>query len=540
MRRILLSFLTITFLSASVTLTNAKACTSIIVSKGASKDNSVIITYSCDGEFLPHLQYRPAQDYDPDEFYEIRSRSGESYKIKQVSHTYAVVGLMNEYQLSIGETTFTGRRELQNPEGKLNYWTLMNLALERSKTAREAIKVITGLVDEYGYASTGETISIADKEEAWIMEIIGTGEGGEGAVWVALRIPDGYICAHANMSRIGEFPLDDPENCLYSENVISFAIEKGYYNPDSGKPFRFSEAYDPRSPEKLRYCATRVWSIFRRSTPSTKFSPDFHRGVKDADPYPLWIKPDEKLSVKDVMSLMRDHYEGTRFDMTEGVDAGPFNTPNRWRPVTWEIDSVKYGWERPISTQQTAFSFVSESRSWLPDAVGGVLWYGMDDTYTTCYIPLYCGITNVPESFTVGNLREFSWNSAWWVFNFVANIANLKYSYMIKDIQKVQHELEQNFFELQPLVDRTAAELSSSNPELMKKYLTDYSVAQGEQTVQRWIQLGEELLTKYNDGYVKNERGRPNGVGYPEKWLKYVNKLRGDHFKIPVWDNEEE
>jgi len=447
---------------------------------------------------------------------------------------------MNEYQLSIGETTFDGREELRNPEGKLHYWTLMNLALERAKTAKDAIKVIADLVDEYGYASTGETISIADTDEAWVMEIIGTGAGGKGAVWVARRIPDGYICAHANMSRIGEFPLNDPDNCLYSKNVISFAISKGYYNPDSDKPFRFCKAYDPRSPGKLRYCASRVWSIFRRSAPSQNFSSDFQRGVIDAEPYPLWIKPDNKLSMQNVMALMRDHYEGTPFDMTKGVDAGPFSSPNRWRPVTWEVDSMKYGWERPISTQQTGFSFVSQARSWLPDAVGGVIWYGMDDTYSTCYVPLYCGITQVPESFTVGNIREFSWNSAWWVFNFVANIANLKYSFMIRDIQKVQSELEENFFVLQPLIDKTAAALSESSPELMKKYLTDYSVTQGEQTVQRWKQLGEELLTKYNDGYVKDEKGRPRGVGYPEEWLRDVNKLRGDHFKLPVWEKKEE
>ena len=540
MKRILLSILIVVLLIISGSLSEIKACTSILVSKGASKGNSVIITYSCDGEFLPHLQYKPAQDYAPGEFYEIHSWSGEIFKINQVSHTYAVVGLMNEYQLSIGETTFDGRKELRNPEGKLHYWTLMNLALERAKTAKDAIKVIADLVDEYGYASTGETISIADTDEAWVMEIIGTGPGGKGAVWVARRIPDGYICAHANMSRIGEFPMNDPENCLYSKNVISFAIEKGYYNPDSGKPFRFYEVYDPRSPGKLRYCASRVWSILRRSAPSQNFSSDFHRGVINAEPYPLWIKPDDKLSVQDVMALMRDHYEGTLFDMTKGVDAGPFSSPNRWRPVTWEVDSVKYGWERPISTQQTGFSFVSQARSWLPDAVGGLIWYGMDDTYTTCYVPLYCGITQVPEPFTVGNISEFSWNSAWWVFNFVANIANLKYSYMIKDIKKVQRELEEKFFVLQPLIEKTAAALSESNPELMKKYLTDYSVTQGEQTVQRWKQLGEELLTKYNDGYVKDEKGRPRGVGYPEEWLRNVNKLRGDQFKLPVWEEKEE
>jgi len=511
------------------------ACTNILVSKGASKDSSVVITYSCDGEFVPHLRYTPAQNHKPGEFLELRDRNGTVHKIPQPAHTYAVIGLMNEYQLAIGETTFDGRPELRNPDGLFHYWTLMNLALQRAKTAREAIRVITGLVENYGYASTGETFSIADPNEAWIMEMIGPGPGGKGALWVARRIPDGYLCAHANMSRIGEFPLHDPKNCLYSKNVISFAVKRGYYDPKSGKPFSFHDAYDPRTPEKLRYCASRVWSIFRRSAPSQHFSAAFHRGVPDAKPYPLWIKPDKKLSVQDVMSLMRDHYEGTPYDMTKGVDAGPFGTPNRWRPITWTVDSVKYAWERPISTQQTGFSFVSQSRSWLPNGAGGILWYGVDDTYTTCYVPLYCGITEAPPSFTVGSLQKFSWNSAWWVFNFVANMANLKYSYMIQDIQRVQQELEGNFFALQPAVEKTAAALSKTNPELMHEFLTDYSVSHAEQVVRRWKRLGEELLVKYNDGYVKDDKGRPRGVGYPEPWLHDVLKLRGDHFKLPVW-----
>ena len=533
-------FMVLVLMVVSVgTLRKSMACTSILISKGASKDGSVMITYSCDGEFLAHLSYIPAMDHSPGEFIEIKGWNGKLRgKIKQVAHTYAVVGLMNEYQLAIGETTFDGREELQNPKGLLHYWTLMNLALQRAKSAREAIRVMADLVEEYGYASTGESFSIADPNEVWIMEMIGTGPGGKGAVWVARRIPDGYICAHANMSRIGEFPKDDPDNCLYSKNVISFAIKKGYYDPKSGRPFSFHDAYDPVTPAKLRYCAARVWSIFRRSAPSMNLSPDFQRGVEGADPYPLWIKPDRKLSLKDVMNLMRDHYEGTPFDMTKGMDAGPFGTPNRWRPLTWEIDSVEYVWERPISTQQTAFSFVSQSRPWLADPVGGVFWYGMDDTYTTCYVPLYCGITEIPESYTIGSLGKFSWDSAWWVFNFVANIANLKYSYMIKDIQNVQEELEGNLIALQPVIDRVALQLYESDIELMKRFLTDYSVTHAERVVKRWKQLGEFLLTKYNDGYVKDEKGRPRSVGYPEEWLRDILKVRGNHFKLPVWKKE--
>jgi len=514
-------------------------CSSFLVTKGASKDGSVMITYTCDGEFLPLLEYVPAQNHKPDEYIEIKGRDGKLRgKVKQVPHTYAVVGLMNEHQLAIGETTFGGRRELRNPDGLLHYFFMMRLALQRAKTAREAIKVMTELVGEYGYASSGESFSIADTNEAWIMEMIGPGPGGKGAHWVALRIPDGYISAHANMSRIGEFPLNDADNCIYSKNVISFAEEKGYYDKKSGKPFSFRYAYHPSSPSNLRTCAARVWSMFRRSAPSQNFSPDFQRGVKGTKPYPLWIKPDKKLSLQDVMAIMRDHYEGTEFDMTNGIDAGPFGSPNRWRNLTWEVEGVKYSWERPISTQQTGFSFISQSRGWLPNAIGGVYWYGVDDTYTTCYVPLYCCINDLPKSFTVGDLQKFSWDSAWWVFNFVANIANLKYSYMIKDIQKVQTTLEGNFIALQPSIEEIALELSKSDPKLMAQFLTDYSVSHGEQVVKRWIELGEHLLTKYNDGYVKDERGRPRGVGYPSKWLKEVLKSKPEQFKLPKWEDD--
>ena len=514
------------------------SCTNILVSKGATKDGSVIITYSCDGEFLPHLRYRPAKDHSPDEFITVKNYFGKEGKIKQVPHTYAVIGLMNEFQLSIGETTFDGRKELQNKDGLLHYWTLMNLTLERAKTAREAIDVIADLVEKYGYASTGETFSIADPNEVWIMEIIGTGKGGKGAIWVARKIPDGYISAHANMSRIGEFPLDSPKVCLYSKNVISFAVEHGYYDPSSGKPFKFNEAYDPVTPQKLRYCAMRVWSIFRRSAPSQNLSPDFARGVKGAKRYPLWIKPDKKLDVQDVIALMRDHYEGTEFDMTKGVDAGPFGTPNRWRPITWKIDSVEYSWERPVSTQQTAYSFVSQARNWLPNPIGGVYWYAVDDTYTNCYIPLYCGIEEAPIAYRTGSMKKFSWDSAWWVFNFVSNFANLKYSYMIKDIQKVQRELENEEFELQSAIEKTALELYQKSPEKAKSFLTDYSLGRADKVVKRWKELGEFLIMKYNDGYIHDENGRIKSVGYPESWLRDVIKLRGEHFKLPMWKTD--
>jgi len=518
------------------------ACTNLLVTSGASVDGSVMITYTCDGEFHPILEYRPAADYQEGDSVDITDWGGNVRgKIPQMTHTFAVVDLMNEHQLAISETTFGGREELRNPDGLLHYWDLMVLALERVKTAREAITVMTDLVAEHGYRSTGETFSIADTKEAWIMEMIGPGPGGKGAHWVALRIPDGYISCHANKARIGEFPLDDPDNCLYSKDVISFAIEKGYYNPNSGEPFRYCDAYCPATPKNKRYADARVWSIFRRAAPSKNFPPGYHRAAPDVEPYPLWIKADKKLSLSDVFALMRDHYEGTPYDMTKGVDAGPYGTPNRWRPMTWRPDSTdttgpEYTWERPISTQQTGFSFVSQSRGWLPDKIGGVYWFGVDDTYTTCYFPLYCGINAIPESFTVGKLGAFSWESAWWVFNFVANFANLKYSFMLPEIQAVQSDIEGMFLALQPAIERTALELAESDPKLMTRYLTDYSVTHAEQVVDRWKALAEHLLTKYNDGYVKNENGRPQERGYPESWLRKVVQARPDQFRLPVVD----
>ncbi|MBU0719004.1 MAG: C69 family dipeptidase, partial [Planctomycetes bacterium] len=485
----------------------------------------------------PHLQRYPAADFAPGEWFEIADWSGNVRgKINQVPHTYAVVGLMNEHQLAIAESTFDGRQELENPQGLLHYWDLMRLALFRAKTAREAISVMTDLVEEHGYRSTGESISIADPQEAWLLEIIGPGPGGKGAEWVAIKIPDGCISAHANKARIGEFPLNDPENCRYSSNVIAFAVEKGYYDPGSDQPFRFCDAYNPPTPRNQRYGDTRVWSIFRRAAPSLNLSPDYHRAIEGAKPYPLWIKPDRKLSASDVISLMRDHYEGTDYDMTRGADAGPHGTPNRWRPIDWEIDGARYAWERPISTQQTGFSFVSQSRSWLPDPVGGLLWYGVDDMYTTCYIPLYCGIDDLPESFTVGGLQKFSWDSAWWVFNFAANFANIRYSAMIEDIQAVQGDLEGTFFALQPAVEKTAVELAKSDPKMMARFLTDYCVSHGELVTTRWRQLGEHLISKYNDGYVKDENDQPQEVGYPESWLRQVIKDRPDQFRLQEKD----
>jgi len=510
-------------------------CTSVLISKGASTDGSVMITYACDAEFVSRMRYIPAMDHGENSFIEINKRNGETYKITQPAHTYKVVGNINEFQVAIGETTTSGRRELVNREGLLGYGKLMELMLQRAKTAREGIKIIVDLVEEYGYSSSMEAFSIGDPNEAWIMEIIGKGTGVKGAIWVALKIPEGYISCHANLSRIGEIPFDDKENCMYSKDVKSFAIEKGYYDPASGKSFRFNLAYCPPTPSSLHSCATRVWSILRRSAPSLNLSPDYHRAVEGAEPYPLWVKPDKKISLQGVFSLLRDHYEGTDYDMTKGVDAGAFGCPYRWRPLGWELDSKSYIWERPVSTQQTAYSFVSQSRSWLPDAIGGINWQGVDDAYATCFVPFYCGVNKLPEVYQTGDIQEFSWNSAWWVFNFVANFANLKYSYMIKDVQEVQSTLEGVAIATQPAVEKAALELYKTNPEMMEHYLTNYCASHADYVVNEWIELGEALICKYNDGYVKDKNGRAKGVGYPEAWLKKVVSERPEQFKLKKW-----
>lgn len=507
----------------------AQSCTNLIVTKGASTDSSTMMVYTNDGEWLYHLDITPAQDHPIGSWVKYGNDS-----IKQVPHTYKVIGFqMNEHQLAIGETTFSGREELWDRSKPLKYWQLMKLALLRAKTAREAIQVITTLVEEYGYGSEGESFSIVDPEEAWILEMIGT--GGEGAaVWVARRIPDGYISAHANMARIGEFPMDDPENCIFSKNIKSLAIEKGYYMPGSGKPFRFNEAYNPASPDRLKYCESRVWSLFRRAAPSQEFSKDYNRGVESTERYPLWIKPDKKLSIKDVMDLVRDHYEGTEMDMTKGIAAGPFGTPFRCRPLFWETDSAKYSWERPISSYNTAFSFIAHCRNYLPNDLG-IAWFGVDDTYFTCYVPIYCGVTEVPEAFTIGDINKFSRNSMWWAFNFVSNFANLRYSYMIKDIQKEQSVLEDKFIREQDSVVSMAQDLNESERQSV---LTNYTLASGILTHTKWLELGEFLITKYNDGYIKDERGRPQQEGYPEEWKKQVIENNPEKYLIPDWNKE--
>lgn len=333
---------------------------------------------------------------------------------------------------------------------------------------------------------------------------------------------------------MGEIPRNDPANCLFSENVESLAVSKGWYDPKSGQPFRFCDAYCPATPFTRRICDARVWSILRRAAPSKNFSPDYHRSKPGAEPYPIFVKPDKKLTVADVFALLRDHYEGTEFDMTQGIDAGPFRLARRWRPLTFKVDGVEYCWERLISTQQTAFSSVSQSRAWLPNLVGGLVWYGMDDSYTTCYLPFYCCLDSVPKSFAAGSITGFSWDSAWWVFNLAANYAYGKHFYMVPEIQAAQKDIESNLLALQPAVEKTALESVVSNPKLAARYLTDYSVMHAELTVERWRALAAHLITKYNDGYIRSEEGKYPDVGYPETWLRRVIQERPNQYRLPV------
>lgn len=510
----------------------AAACTNYLVTKGASADGSTMISYSADShELYGELYHWPARDHVPGSMLDIYEWDTGKYlgQIKQVAHTYSVVGLMNEHQVAVGETTWGGRSELRDSTAIVDYGSLMFLALQRAKTAREAIKVMTDLVAEYGYYSSGESFSISDPEEVWFMDMISKGPDNKGAVWVARRIPDGYISAHANQARIRRFPLDDEKNCLYAPDVIDFARDKGYYEgPD--KEFSFADAYAPADLGALRFCEARVYAMFNRAAPSMNLSPDYVMGVAGAEPMPLYIKPDEKLSVRDVMELMRDHFEGTPMDLTKDIGAGPFSCPYRWRPLTWKVDDREYFNERATSTQQTGFSFVAQARSWLPGPIGGIFWFGVDDTYSTVYNPMYCGMTEVPEPYAVGtaDFHHFSWNSAFWVFNWVSNYAYSRYSDMIKDIQVVQRELEGRYLADVSRIDEAALALYEKSPGLAIDYLTKYSCEAGNATVERWRKLGEDLIVKYMDGNVKDELGHVTHPPYPEHWYRRIVEDTGD------------
>lgn len=525
-------------------LNNGFSCTNFLVGKAATIDGSTLITYSADSYFLfGALYHYPAATYTAESILDINDWDTGKYlgKIKQVEKTYSVIGNMNEHQLSIGETTFGGREELVDTTGIIDYGSLIYIALQRAKNAREAIKVMTDLVAEYGYFSSGESFSIADPNEVWIMEMIGKGSNNKGAVWVAQRIPDDCVSAHANQARITTFPYDDKNNCLYSEDVIAFAREKGYFK-GKNKDFSFSDTYAPLDYGALRFCEARVWSFFRKVDPAMEKYISYVK-AETAERMPLWIKPTFKLSAQKLKEYMRDQYEGTELDITRGIAAGTFGSKLRCSPLTFKVDSVEYGHERPVATQQTGFTLVAQMRNWLPDYIGGILWFGVDDAATSLYVPMYCGINAIPECYRLGNgsLLDYSSTSAFWTYNWVANYAYSKYSYMFADIKKVQTQWENNFNSLVPAMDKVAVGLSEKDARV---FLTDFSLSQAEKSTASWKKLGEYLLVKYMDGNIKKEVGGkflqneakiPPSIiraGYPEEFLKkMVNENPGTRVK---------
>lgn len=526
------------------------ACTNFIVGKKASADGSVICSYNADdyGLFIGLCHY-PAGKHEKGFVRKIYDWDTNVYhgQIPEAEVTYNVIGNINEYQVSIGETTFGGREELVDTTGILDYGSLIYIALQRSKTAREAIKVMTTLTDKYGYCSGGETFTICDPNEAWIMEMIGKGPGRKGTVWVAVRIPDDAICAHANQSRIRTFNQKDKKNVMFSKDCITFAREKGWF---SGKDadFSFCEAYAYPDFSGRRFCEARVWSFFNHfSTDMERYLPYAEGKVKDAEPMPLWIKPNRKVSVQDIQECMRDHYEGTPFSLDKDPGQGVWNMPYRPTPLTYKVDGKEYFNERPTSTQQTAFSYVAQLRSWLPRQIGGVLWFGNDDGNMVAYTPVYCGNTSQPECYNTkgADAVTFSMKNAFWVCNWVSNMVYPRYSLMFGSLKSVRDSLETSYFSAQAEIERKAMVLYDENPSLAIDFLTDYSIDKAQQMIDRWRQLGTYLIVKYNDMAIKpDEDGRfirtETGLGatverpgFPENVAREIVKSSGDRYAVP-------
>ena len=539
-------------LTAVVLLTafvlNGWTCTNLIVGKKASADGSVIVSYSADSYGLfGFLCHYPAAKHPDGAMRAIYDWDSGKYlgQIKEAKETYNVIGNMNEFQVTIGETTFGGRPELVDTTGVMDYGSLIYVALQRSRSAKEAIKVMTDLVKEYGYYSSGESFSIADPNEVWIMEMIGKGPGVKGAVWVAVRIPDDCIAAHANQSRIHQFNLNDKENCLYAPDVISFAREKGYFS-GANKDFSFADAYCPLDFSGLRFCEARVWSYYNMFSKATGQAYLSYIQGGSKEPMPLYVKPDQKVSVRDIQRAMRDHYEGTALDITKDMGAGAFNMPYRLSPLTFKVDGVEYFNERPISTQQTAFTFVAQMRANLPDVVGGVLWFGLDDANMTVFTPVYCNTNQVPDVYAEGNgdCVTFSWNSAFWIYNWVADMIRPRYSLMVSDMQQVQNELEDLYANAQEGVEATAMKLYQQDPLKARDFLTRYTAMTAKDAVDSWKKLGEFLIVRYNDGAVKrvkNGRIVPpetgncaplDRPGYSQEFLQELIKATGDRYKM--------
>lgn len=561
------NFVSLAVATALVFATSAAmACTNFLVTKGASTDGSTFISYAADSHTLyGELYYRKAATYSAGTMFTVYDwDSGKKLgEIPQVAKTYSVVGNMNECQLAIGETTYGGLEDLYKPNGIIDYGSLIYLTLQRASNAREAIKTMAELLATYGYASEGESFSIADPNEVWVMDLIGKGEKinnkkwTKGAVWVARRVPDGYICAHANQARITTFPMEKQSknsissknlkrifekdiDVVYAYDVVEFARMKGLY---SGKDedFSFCETYNPLTFGGARGCEARVYAFFHRAADNMQQYEDYAMGHNLKNRMPLWVKPSKKISVLDMMSFMRDHYEGTAMDMTKDLGAGPYKCPYRWRPMGWEIDGKTYVHERATSTQQTGFSFIAQCRSWLPNKVGGILWFGVDDTYSTVYCPMYCGITQIPLYFQEGNgnMVTYSPTSAFWLFNQVANFVYSRYDAMIVDLQKVQSTLETGY--VKSVADNDAKVKNLSGDQLTAA-LNKYSNEQADNMFTAWTNLSHYLLVKYMDGNIKKEKdGRfmesedrpgqnvfPDQPRYPDWWYRKIVEDHGD------------
>ncbi len=535
----------ITLAAAAMIMANAlpsSACTNFIVTRGASTDSSVMVSYAADSHQLYGCLYHympsrraartmPVYEWDTGRYI------GD---IAQAAQTYSTVGNMNEHSLIITETTFGGRHELENPDGGIDYGSLIYITLQRARTAREAIRIIVDLADTYGYCSSGESFTIADPDEAWIMELIGRGKQGKGIVWVARRIPDGYVSAHANQARITTFPKDDPENCLYSDDVVELARSMGWYE-GTDEDFSFADAYAPLDFSAMRGCEARVWSFFRTVADDMDKYVDYAMGHNPDNRMPLWVKPRTKVSPKMVFDAMRDHYEGTPMDMTTDLGAGGHGLPYRWRPMNFEVDGVEYCNERATATQQTGFWLVGQARK----GKTGILWFGVDDAATSCLTPIYCNSTEVAECIAEdnGSMLDYSPTSAFWIFNRVANFAYLRYDLIAADVRKSIDQWENDKLSQVARIDAAAAAMS---PAKARRYLTEYSVNTAQQLFDRWVELDRYLLVKYIDGNVKGENadgfidngngrdipGKIEWPGYNEKWKRAVAADNGEVLRV--------
>ena len=538
------------FLLACLAAVNAFGCTNFIVGKEASADGSVICTYNADdyGMFQSLCHY-PAAKHAPGEMRRVVDWDTNEYHgdIPEAPETYNVIGNINEFQVTIGETTYGGREEMVDSTGILDYGSLIYITLQRSKTAREAIKVMTTLVETYGYNSEGETFTICDPNEAWIMEMMGMGPGSKSAVWVAIRIPDNAICAHANQSRITTFDMKDKNNVLYSKNVVKYARKMGWYEGKDAD-FSWNAAYAAPDFSGRRFCEARVWSFFNHFTNTMdRYLPYAMGKVANAEPMPLWIVPDHKVTVREVMACMRDHYEGTPFALDSDIGGGIWGMPYRPTPLSFELDGNKYFNERPTSTQQTGFSYVSQMRSWLPREIGGLMWWGNDDGNMVAYTPIYCSMTQRPECYNTPGADEinFSDKNAFWVCNWVSNMVYPRYSLLFPSLKEVRDSLERSYFDLQTATEKKALALHEQQPELAGKYLNAYSVEKAQQMLNCWKQLAWHLIVKYNDMIIHPEENgkftrdkfglgsRPKRPGYPEAYKRALIRQTGDKFAYP-------